>query len=50
VAIAEFIGRYAVNITGMMAGGVLVALPPILLAFLFQRYIVSGMTAGAVKG
>jgi len=50
VAIAEFIGRYAVNITGMMAGGVLVALPPIILAFLFQRYIVSGMTAGAVKG
>jgi multiple sugar transport system permease protein len=50
VAIAEFIGRYAVNITGMMAGGVLVALPPILLAFIFQRYIVSGMTAGAVKG
>jgi multiple sugar transport system permease protein len=50
VAIAVFIGRYAVNITGMMAGGVLVALPPILLAFLFQRYIVSGMTAGAVKG
>jgi multiple sugar transport system permease protein len=49
VAIAEFIGRYAVNITGMMAGGVLVALPPIILAFLFQRYIVSGMTAGAVK-
>ncbi len=50
VAISEFIGRYAVNITGMMAGGVLVALPPILLAFIFQRYIVSGMTAGAVKG
>ncbi len=50
VAIAEFIGRYTVNITGMMAGGVLVALPPIILAFIFQRYIVSGMTAGAVKG
>ena len=50
VAIAEFIGRYAVNITGMMAGGVLVALPPMILAFIFQRYIVSGMTAGAVKG
>jgi len=27
-----------------------VALPPIILAFIFQRYIVSGMTAGAVKG
>lgn len=50
VAIAEFIGRYAVNINGMMAGGILAALPPVILAFIFQRYIVSGMTAGAVKG
>jgi multiple sugar transport system permease protein len=50
VAISEFIGRYSVNTTGMMAGGVLAALPPVILAFLFQRYIVSGMTAGAVKG
>jgi len=50
VAIAEFVGRYAVNITGMMAGGILAALPPVILALIFQRYIVSGMTAGAVKG
>ena len=50
VAIAEFMGRYAVNITGMMAGGILAALPPVILALIFQRYIVSGMTAGAVKG
>jgi multiple sugar transport system permease protein len=50
VAIAEFIGRYVVNITGMMAGGILAALPPVILALIFQRYIVSGMTAGAVKG
>lgn len=50
VAIAEFIGRYVVNITGMMAGGILAAVPPVLLALIFQRYIVSGMTAGAVKG
>jgi multiple sugar transport system permease protein len=50
VAIAEFVGRYAVNITGMMAGGILAALPPVLLALIFQRYIVSGLTAGAVKG
>ena len=50
VAISEFIGRYAVNITGMMAGGILAALPPVILGFLFQRYIISGMTAGAVKG
>jgi multiple sugar transport system permease protein len=50
VAMAEFIGRYAMNTTGMMAGGILAALPPIILAFIFQRYIVSGLTAGSVKG
>ena len=50
VAISEFIGRYAVNTTGMMAGGILAAMPPVILGLLFQRYIVSGMTAGAVKG
>lgn len=50
VAIAEFTGRYAVDITAMMAGGVLAAIPPVLMALLFQRYIISGLTAGAVKG
>src|SRR5512143_1037696 len=50
VAIAEFVGRYVVNITGMMAGGILAALPPVILALIFQRYIVTGLTAGAVKG
>lgn len=50
VAIAEFTGRYAVDITAMMTGGVLAALPPVILALLFQRYIVSGLSAGAVKG
>ena len=50
VAIAEFVCRYVVNINGMMAGGIIAALPPVVLAFIFQRYIVSGMTAGAVKG
>ena len=50
MAISEFIGRYAVNTTGMMAGGILAAMPPVILGLLFQRYIVSGMTAGAVKG
>lgn len=50
VAIAEFVGRYVVNINGMMAGGILAALPPVILGLIFQRYIVAGMTAGAVKG
>ena len=50
VAIAEFVGRYVVNVNGMMAGGILAAVPPVLVALIFQRYIVRGMTAGAVKG
>jgi len=50
VAIAEFIGRYVINVNGMMAGGILAAVPPVLVALIFQRYIISGMTAGAVKG
>lgn len=50
VAIAEFTGRYAVDITAMMTGGILAALPPMLLALVFQRFIVSGLSAGAVKG
>lgn len=50
VAIAEFSGRYVVDVGGMMTGGVVAAIPPVLLALLLQRYIVSGLTAGAVKG
>ena len=50
VAIAEFTGRYVVDVTAMMTGGVLAAIPPVVLALIFQRYIVSGLTAGAVKG
>jgi multiple sugar transport system permease protein len=49
VAIAEFTGRYVVDVTAMMTGGVLAAIPPVLLALIFQRYIVSGLTSGAVK-
>jgi multiple sugar transport system permease protein len=50
VAIAEFTGRYVVDVGGMMTGGVLAAIPPVILSLIFQRYIVSGLTAGAVKG
>lgn len=50
VAIAEFAGRYAVDITAQMTGGLVAAVIPVVLALVFQRYIVSGLTAGAVKG
>jgi len=29
---------------------VLAVIPPVILALIFERYIVSGLTAGAVKG
>jgi multiple sugar transport system permease protein len=29
---------------------VLAIIPPVILAIMFERYIVSGLTAGAVKG
>jgi multiple sugar transport system permease protein len=34
----------------MATGGVLAALPPLVIAFVFQRYIVGGLASGAVKG
>jgi len=50
VAIAEFTGRYVVDVGAMMTGGVLATIPPIVLSMIFARYIISGLTAGAVKG
>ncbi|WP_202079065.1 sugar ABC transporter permease [Caldalkalibacillus salinus] len=38
------------NFTVFAAGAVLISIPLMLLFFLFQRYIVEGMTAGAEKG
>lgn len=50
VAIAEFTGKYASDFGLIAAGGILAAGPPLILALIFQRYIVSGLAAGAVKG
>jgi len=50
VAIAEFTGRHAIDFSAQATGGVLAAIPPVLLALIFQRYIVAGLTAGSVKG
>jgi multiple sugar transport system permease protein len=50
VAIAEFTGRHAIDYGMMATGGVIAAIPPILIALLFQRYLINGLTSGAVKG
>lgn len=50
VAITEFTGRHAVNYTAMTTGGVLAAIPPMIIVIIFQRLIIKGLTAGSVKG
>lgn len=49
VALSEFTGRYSLDFGLMAAGGVIAALPPVLIALGLQRYITSGLTAGAIK-
>jgi multiple sugar transport system permease protein len=50
VAITEFAGRHLIDYGSMCTGGVLACIPPVLLALIFYRFIVRGLTAGAVKG
>ena len=50
IALNDFIGRHGVDFGLLATGGVIAALPPVLIAFLFQRHIVAGLTAGGVKG
>ncbi len=50
VVISEFSTQFSVEYGLMMTGGVLASLPPVALAFLFRKQLVSGLTAGAVKG
>jgi multiple sugar transport system permease protein len=50
VAIAEFTGRNAVDFGLIAAGGVLASLPPLLITLVFQRYLLDGLSSGAVKG
>jgi len=50
VAINDFIGRHSTDFGMLAAGGLIAALPPVVIAFVCQRYIVSGLTAGSVKG
>ena len=50
VPIAEFTGRFTTDFGLQAAGGIIAAVPPVLIALVFQRYIVGGLSAGAVKG
>jgi multiple sugar transport system permease protein len=49
VAISEFTTRHMIDYGMMTAGGVVAALPPILVSLVLQKYIVNGLTEGSVK-
>lgn len=50
VVISEYSSKVGVDYVAMAAAGVVASIPPVLLAIVFQRYIVQGLTAGSVKG
>ncbi len=45
-----FIGQYSIEWNLLMAGAVVTTLPVVLLFVIIQRYLVAGITAGALKG
>jgi multiple sugar transport system permease protein len=49
VLIGEFSTKLGLEYLRIAAAGVLASLPPVLLALAFQRFIIRGLTAGAVK-
>src|SRR6266446_4418913 len=46
----NFVGEGSTQWGALMAAATLIALPPLILAALVQRWLVSGLTLGAVKG
>ena len=50
IVISGFVMDFTTSFSFINAAGVIAIVPPVLLAMLFERYIVSGLTAGAVKG
>ncbi|MCZ2098644.1 MAG: carbohydrate ABC transporter permease [Chloroflexota bacterium] len=50
VAIFNFITYASVDWGGLMAAAVLITLPVLIITAFMQRYVVSGLTAGAIKG
>ncbi|MGH7190307.1 MAG: carbohydrate ABC transporter permease, partial [Acetobacteraceae bacterium] len=48
--VLTYVGQFETYWNQLMAGSVMVSLPTILVFVFLQRYLVKGLTAGAVKG
>ena len=50
VTIVNSLTEYGIDWGVIMATGMLLAIPPIIFTFIAAKQIITGMTAGAVKG
>jgi multiple sugar transport system permease protein len=50
VGVFNFIGFQAINLNALAAASTLLLIPAMVVVFVFQRFLISGMTLGAVKG
>ena len=50
LALLSFVSYASVDWGAMMAAAVVITLPILVIALLAQKYIIAGLTAGAVKG
>ncbi|MCK5445833.1 MAG: carbohydrate ABC transporter permease [Rhodospirillaceae bacterium] len=50
IIVASFTSDFTISFSFINAAGVVAIIPPVIIAIFFERYIVSGLTAGAVKG
>ncbi len=50
IVVASFASDFNISFSFINAAGVMAIIPPVMVAIVFERYIVSGLTAGAVKG
>lgn len=50
LALLNFVSYASVDWGAMMAAAVVITLPILVISLLAQKYIIAGLTAGAVKG
>lgn len=50
MGVSMFRGAYSIDYSGLVAGTIIILIPQLIFYGVFQKYIVGGQTAGAVKG